>query len=387
MISEGALRGMYLKLFEITIKEASPWTVVTAYNKVNGCHADSHRFLLEKVLRGDWGGTDSTVDSLNAGLDLEMPGPTRLRKHEAVIDAVKNGEISEDTINVRVRNILELIEKVGGFRNLKIPPERSMDNLKHRELIREVAGQGLVLLKNDRNVLPLRIEKTRGERVALLGLAKEALIHGGGSASLHTHYRISPWQGMHSTYGEGVRFKFAKGKLLTSTRGINMYLPKVGTRTYRLLPPLAANCIDAEGKAGWTLQFFEHGNYKKPVQTVNDHKEASFNPTGDMNAKFRDINSLLLLSRPKQAHIIWDTPDWDLPSSPSMNILFFTKRGLRRFYGLLTRQYSRGRVYLLFHQGRNVPYLDLDKILPKVKKIMVVETDVYQSANIISQEI
>jgi beta-glucosidase len=220
IISERALREIYLKPFEIAIKEANPWAVMTAYNKINGIHADSHPFLLQQVLRGewgwkglvmsDWGGTNSTADALNAGLDLEMPGPTRHRTIQAVINAVEKGLVSEETINDRARNVLELIQKVGGFENPEIPPERSVDNPIHRQLIREVGGQGLVLLKND-GVLPLRREQVKGKKIALIGLAKEALIHGGGSASLNAHYRVSPWEGLHNAFGDDVVFKFAKG--------------------------------------------------------------------------------------------------------------------------------------------------------------------------------
>ncbi|KAF2645487.1 hypothetical protein P280DRAFT_503631 [Massarina eburnea CBS 473.64] len=280
IISERALREIYLKPFEIVVKEANPWAVMTAYNKVNGTHADSNEFLLKKVLRGDWGwdgmvmsdwgGTNSTADSLNAGLDLEMPGPTRHRKLEAVKETINNGEVSEETINERVRGVLNLIHKVGGFENPEIPPERSVDNPEHRKLIREVAGQGLVLLKNENDVLPLRKEEVKGKKVALLGLAKEALIHGGGSASLNAHYRISPWDGMHNAYGNEVEFKFAKG-----------------AHTYRQLPPLSFNCTDSAGNPGWLLEVFEHGKTES-TQRSSGHKEAAYSPTGE-SVKWKDI--------------------------------------------------------------------------------------------------
>ena len=222
IISERALREIYLKPFEIAIKEANPWAVMTAYNKINGVHADSHELTLKKILRGDWGwnglvmsdwgGTNSTADSLNAGLDLEMPGPTRHRSVKTVKEAVEKGLVSESTITDRARNVLELIEKVGGFENPEIPPERSVDNPAHRQLIREVAGQGIVLLKNDKDTLPLSKDQVKGKKIALLGLAKEALIHGGGSASLHSHYRITPEEGLRNTYGDDVEFVYAKGK-------------------------------------------------------------------------------------------------------------------------------------------------------------------------------
>ncbi|KAF2242788.1 glycoside hydrolase family 3 protein [Trematosphaeria pertusa] len=284
IIPERALREIYMKPFEICVKEANPWAVMTAYNQINEVHADSHPLLLKKVLRGewgwkglvmsDWGGTNSTADALNAGLDLEMPGPTRHRSYKVVKDAVKAGEVSEATINDRARNVLELIEKVGGFENPEIPPERSIDNPEHRKLIRDVACQGVVLLKNNDGILPLKKEKIKGKKIALLGLAKEALIHGGGSASLHSHYRISPWDGLHAAYGDSVEFKFAKG-----------------AHTYRLLPPLASNCTDADGKSGWTLEFFVQGEKEKPLETIGGHKEASFSPLGGpgKDSRWKDL--------------------------------------------------------------------------------------------------
>lgn len=221
IISERALREIYLKPFEIAVKEANPWAFMTAYNQINGTHADSNKFTLEKVLRGewgwnglvmsDWGGTNSTAEALEAGLDLEMPGPARHRTYKGVKEAIKNGDLTEEAITNRARNVLELIRKVGGFKNPEIPPEQSVDKPEHRKLVRDVAGQGLVLLKNDNGVLPLRKDKVKGKKIAMLGLAKEALIHGGGSASLNAHYMISPWDGMHNTYGDDVEFKFAKG--------------------------------------------------------------------------------------------------------------------------------------------------------------------------------
>lgn len=248
IISERALREIYMKPFEIAIKEANPWAVMTAYNQINSTHADSHPLLLKKVLRGewgwkglvmsDWGGTNSTVDGLNAGLDLEMPGPTRFRTAEAITKAVEEGLVSEAVIDERARNVLQLIEKVGGFENPDIPPERSVDSPSDRQLIREVARQGLVLLKNDGSLLPLTKDQVKGKKIALLGLAKEALIHGGGSASLHSHYRITPWEGLHNTYGASAEFKFAKGY-----SGFTMYLfpPLTGCRRTHLSTTASIN--------------------------------------------------------------------------------------------------------------------------------------------------
>lgn len=282
IISERALREIYMKPFEITVKEANPWGVMTAYNKVNGTHADSNTFLLKQVLRGewgwnglvmsDWGGTNSTADSLNAGLDLEMPGPTRYRTLEAITEAVKRGEVSEQTINERARNVLNLIEKVGAFKNPEIPPEQSIIDPKHSKLIRDVAGQGITLLKNEGRILPLKKENVKGKTIGLFGLAKEALIHGGGSASLNAHYRITPEEGLKAAYGNDVEFKYAKG-----------------AHTYRLLPPLSQHCTDQKGNAGWTFELFRAGRTDRAIKTLHQFKESSFSPILDNEAKENEV--------------------------------------------------------------------------------------------------
>lgn len=282
IVSERALREIYMKPFEITIKEANPLAVMTSYNKVNGIHADSNEFLLKKVLRGewgweglvmsDWGGTNSTVDALNAGLDLEMPGPTRLRSVDAVVEAVRNGEVTEHTISQRARNILKLIEQVGAFENPEIPPETSVVDPRHGQLIRDVAGQGITLLKNKDGILPLRKEDMKGKLIGLFGLAKEALIHGGGSASLNAHYRISPEEGLRSAYGNDVKFEFAKG-----------------AHTYRLLPPLAHGCKDVQGGDGWTMQLFRMGHADRAIKTVHAFKDSSFSPLLYNEAKDKEV--------------------------------------------------------------------------------------------------
>lgn len=282
IISERALREIYLKPFEIAIKEANPWAVMTAYNKVNGTHADSNTFLLKQVLRGewgwdglvmsDWGGTNSTAESLNAGLDLEMPGPTRWRTKDAVLSAVKGGEVSEQVITERARQVLRLIEKVGGFENPEIPPEQSIVNPEHSRLIRDVAGQGITLLKNESATLPLKKDKVKGKKIGLFGLAKEALIHGGGSASLNAHYRITPEEGLKNAYGDDVEFKFTEG-----------------AQTYRLLPPLTKHCKDAQGNHGWRTELFKDGDRSKPWKTIDGCKESTFSPLLHQEALDKEV--------------------------------------------------------------------------------------------------
>lgn len=252
-ISERALREIYLRPFEIAIKEANPWAVMTAYNMVNGTHCDSHE-LLKKTLRGsweweglvmsDWGGTNSVAEALKAGLDLEMPGPPRVRKLDRVLESIKKGEVSENTIDDRVREVLSLALKLENLWEDASPIE-DKDHPKCRELIREAGARSIVLLKNDENILPLSKDKVKGKKVALIGYAKDALAHGGGSASVNAHYKVTPEEGLRAALGNDVEFCYAKG-----------------AHKERLLPPLSLDgafgtVVGLDGHHGFTYHLFD----------------------------------------------------------------------------------------------------------------------------------
>ncbi|KAJ5371233.1 family 3 glycoside hydrolase [Penicillium cataractarum] len=265
-VSERTLREIYLRPFEIAVKEAKPWAVMTAYNMINGHHADSNEFLLKKVLRGDWkwegmvmsdwGGTNSTAAALNAGLDLEMPGPTRFRQVEVVVEAVKSGQVSEQTIDDRVIRILEFLERLGCFKDDVIPEEKAVNKPEHQALIREVGAKGIVMLKNENNILPLSKEKVKGKQLALLGHAKIGMAHGGGSASVNAHYRVTPWDALHEALGDNVKFSYAKG-----------------AHTFRMLPYLRENVVDLTGGNGFTYKLFEPGQ-AEPFYVKQGHEES-----------------------------------------------------------------------------------------------------------------
>ncbi|KAH7397529.1 glycoside hydrolase superfamily [Cadophora sp. MPI-SDFR-AT-0126] len=115
---------MYLKPFEIAIKATKPWVVMTSYNLVKGLHVDLNDFLIRKVLRdewhfqglvSDWGGTNSVVASIAAGLDLEMPGPAVVRKSENVKAALTSGGLMPEAIDAAAPNALDLLVKAGRF--------------------------------------------------------------------------------------------------------------------------------------------------------------------------------------------------------------------------------------------------------------------------------
>ena len=190
-ISQRALREIYLKNFEIAVKDADPWTVMSSYNKMNGKYTQQNRELLPTLLRDewgfkglvmtDWGNKEGTVDAVNAGNDLMEPGSDV--EVERILAGVRNGVISEEQLNTNVRRMLEYIVKTPSFANYHFS---SKPDLKaHAQLTRESSAQGMVLLKNDDNTLPLKGNET----VALYGVTSYDFIAGGaGSGQVNTAY-------------------------------------------------------------------------------------------------------------------------------------------------------------------------------------------------------
>ena len=207
-IDERSLREVYLRPFEDAVKKAGAWAVMSSYNRLNGTYTSEHDWLLNDVLRGDWGfdgvvmsdwfGSHSTAPTVHAGLDLEMPGPTRDRG-EKLLAAVETGEVSRQTVRERAANVLKLMERAGSLQDRRPFEEHADDRPEHRALIRKAGAAGCVLLKND-GLLPL--SPPRG-RIAVIGPnAKVARIMGGGSAQIFPHYSVSPWDGLAARLGE-----------------------------------------------------------------------------------------------------------------------------------------------------------------------------------------
>ncbi|KAA9009353.1 beta-glucosidase family protein [Histidinibacterium aquaticum] len=216
VIPERALREIYLRPFEAAVKEAGTWAVMSSYNKLNGTYAAENRWLLTTVLRGDWGfdgvvmsdwfGSRTTAPTVNAGLDLEMPGPTRDRGAK-LLAAVETGEVARATVRQRALNVLRLMERTGALEDRGSFEERAEDRPAHRALIRRAGAAGCVLLKNE-GLLPLPAEPGR---LAVIGPnARTARIMGGGSAQLNPHYSVSPWEGLAARLGEA-RLDYAPG--------------------------------------------------------------------------------------------------------------------------------------------------------------------------------
>ena len=215
-IDERTLREVYLRPFEAAVKQADVWGVMSSYNKLNGIYTAENEWLLSKVLRDEWGfdgivmsdwfGSRTTAPTVNAGLDLEMPGPTRDRG-ATLVQAVHDGLVCVQTVRERALAMLRLMERVESLSDHRPFEEHADNRPEHRALIRQAGSAGTVLLKND-DVLPLN---PKSGTIAVIGPnADVAQIMGGGSAQLNPHYRITPLDGMIQRIGQD-RIAFAKG--------------------------------------------------------------------------------------------------------------------------------------------------------------------------------
>ena len=189
-VSQRALRELYLKGFEIAVKEADPWTVMSSYNKLNGEYTQQSHGLLTTVLRDewdfngivmtDWGTKQGTVKAVKAGNDLMEPGTDV--EIQRIIEAVKKGEISQEELDRNVRNMLEYIVRTPRFNKYKYSDKPDLKA--HAELVRKAAPEGMVLLENN-GALPLKDVKT----VALYGTGSYDFIAGGtGSGNVNKPY-------------------------------------------------------------------------------------------------------------------------------------------------------------------------------------------------------
>ena len=197
-VSQRALRELYLKGFELAVKEASPWTVMSSYNKLNGTYTQQSYDLLTTILRDewgfdgivmtDWGTKQGTVNAVKAGNDLMEPGAEI--EIERIIAAVKAGEITQEELDRNVRNMLEFIVRTPRFNGYKYSDKPDLKA--HAELVRKATPEGMVLLENN-GALPLKNVK----RVALYGTGSYDFIAGGtGSGNVNKPYIRSVAEGL-----------------------------------------------------------------------------------------------------------------------------------------------------------------------------------------------
>ena len=200
IISQRALREIYLKGFEIAVKEAKPWTLMTSYNLVNGTYAPENKELVTNVLRDEWGydgtvmtdwyGGKSAPAIVSAGNDMIQPGYGK--QYDDIIEAVSNGTLPMEDIDRNVRRILELIVKTPRFKGYRY--SNNPDLKAHAEITRQSATEGMILLKNDNYALPF---DRKIKNIALFGVTSYDFIPGGtGSGNVNGSYTVSLLDGL-----------------------------------------------------------------------------------------------------------------------------------------------------------------------------------------------
>jgi len=210
-ITERTMRELYLKGFEITVKESNPWTVMSSYNLINGTYTSARKDLLTDILRNEWGfkgivmtdwfggyagfnalkaGTSNVVAQLEAGNDLLMPGLPAQKA--AILENMKNGKLSKSVVDTNLKRILELVFKSPTIAKYKYS---NKPNLKaNAEVTRNAAAEGMILLKNNNNLLPYT---AKAKAISAFGVTSYDFIAGGtGSGDVNEAYTVSLIEGL-----------------------------------------------------------------------------------------------------------------------------------------------------------------------------------------------
>ena len=213
IIDERTLREIYLASFEGAIKQSQPWTVMCGYNKLNGEYCSENKYLLNDILKekwgfegfvmSDWGAVNERVDALSAGLELEMPASFGMGDKK-IIDAVKNGKLSESVLDAAVERFLKIIFKIADNKK----ENTVYDKEQHHKLARDVAKECMVLLKNKDNILPLKKE---GNIAVIGGFAKNPRYQGGGSSHIIPTKLDNVFEEIVRSVGKNAKVSYADG--------------------------------------------------------------------------------------------------------------------------------------------------------------------------------
>ncbi|CAH0057200.1 unnamed protein product [Clonostachys solani] len=262
-VAERTLREVHLLPFQLAVKHANPWSFMTSYHRINGVHTSENEWLNTEVLReewgwngllmSDWGGVYSTAEAVNAGMDLEMPGPARWRG-DLLHLALLSRKVKKSMIDKRVRNLVNLVNRVRPALEYQVPDDEAGNTPEKRALCREVSRSSVVLLKNEDKVLPL--DPSAQQTYGLIGPGViYPAVSGGGSADLRPYYVQRPLDAIQDIVGKE-RVKMA-----------------VGCYSHIFTPPLS-ECVTVPGtnEEGYRLSWFgedpEANTKAEPLHSV-----------------------------------------------------------------------------------------------------------------------
>ena len=229
VVDDRTLYEIYLPAFKAAVQEGGAWSIMGAYNLYKGQHACHNQYLLNDILKGewgfdgavisDWGGTHDTDEAITNGLDLEFGSWTdgltwsKSNSYDSYfmagpyLEKLRNGSASEDVLNEKVRRVLRLIFRTA-MKSGK--PAGAMCSPEHYDAARRIAGEGIVLLKNDNDVLPVDVGTVK--KIAVIGEnAVKMMTVGGGSSSLKVQHECSPLEGIRAAVGDKVEILYERG--------------------------------------------------------------------------------------------------------------------------------------------------------------------------------
>lgn len=276
-LSERALREIYFPAYKAAVKKAGAWSVMAAYNKIDGKFCSENNYLLNNILKKEWGfrgfvvsdwdGTHSTVPAALAGLDIEMP--TGKFFGQKLLEAVKNGKVNESVIDDKIRRLMRVRFQAGLFDstgNSKNNPGNAVSHDKHRPLALDAAIESIVLLKNEKNTLPL--DKSNIKTIAVIGPNAAVARTGGGGSSRVTPVRaVSPLEGIKRLLGKNVTV---------------LYNPGVAPKGE--LIPVSPRYVPG----GWKGEYFDNPHFKGNPIAAQDDQTIDFSWQYDGPVLFND---------------------------------------------------------------------------------------------------
>ncbi|HEX2936039.1 MAG TPA: glycoside hydrolase family 3 C-terminal domain-containing protein [Bacteroidales bacterium] len=259
-MDERTLQEIYLPAFKASVMEAQAFSVMTAYNKFRGVYCAENEYLVNNILRkqwgfdgivvSDWGGTHSTVNSALYGIDVEMGSGRQPFFAKPLIDSVKSGAVPMEVIDKKVRSVLKVL--FFAMHRDKAPKNTELSTPEHNRAAYDIAAQSIVLLKNQKNMLPLQVSKIKN--IAIIGdNATQKQASGGFGAGVKARYEVTPLDGLKAKLGNAVNIRYARGYKPEYSKASNHSYGKVPT--YEVNDSLLKEAVEVARTADVVLFF------------------------------------------------------------------------------------------------------------------------------------